>query len=140
MERSGLHDGVALPHDGHGALVEVSKRAGLGSTGRAAVNQPARVPSLLHRHLCDARERLAILIERRRIADYENVRVPGDGEIFADAHSARAVGLDVQPSTRWRWRDSRGPDHGLARDALACHDHSIPVDLIDAVAQPDFHP
>src|SRR5712691_5489421 len=61
------------------------------------------------------------------------------GEVRLDAHSPGTVRLHLQPLARGRGRHARGPDHRLARGALARHGDAVFVDLIHAVSQPDLH-
>src|SRR5436190_7750213 len=58
-----LQNGESLADHGHVPLVKIAERRRRGSAHHARVNQSSRIPSLLHCHLRDAWQRLAILIE-----------------------------------------------------------------------------
>ena len=60
---------------------------------------------------------------------------PGTAEIGSDAYPPGAIRRRVQPFARRRRRDTRGPDHGLARDALAADDDTVIVDPVGALSQ-----
>src|ERR1700732_792668 len=138
LDFAALEHRKALAHHRHAAFVKVAKRAWCWFVGNAVVNYFSRVAPLLHRHLRDARQRFAVLIEGRRVPDHENLGVPWYRQIILYSHSPGAVCLHLQPFTCGRGCHSSSPDHGLARDSLSCHHDAVSVDLIDAVSQPDF--
>ena len=77
----------------------------------------------LHRALGDARRRLALLPRLdRRVADDEDLRVPGQREVRSDQHAPRPVGLGaggLGDGPRERRRGDAGrPQHGPRRDRL----------------------
>jgi hypothetical protein len=74
---------------------------------------------------------MAILIERGRVADRENLRMIRHGKIALNAQAAGTISCSSQPLAHRRRCDARGPNHGLAEDPLAGNDYSIGVDLID---------
>ncbi len=89
----------------------------------------------LERDLGDARQRLAVVFDVRRIADYKHLGVAGTRQVRPDDHPTGAVGLDAQPAARRRSRDTRRPQHGACRDALAGDDDAVGVDLLDGLPQ-----
>src|SRR5262249_25794028 len=113
-----LQYGEAPSHHGHGALVEVAKRSRLFAAGYTAVNKFSRIMSLLHSHLCDAGKGLAVLLKCRGIADHKSFGMSWDSQISLTAYPPGTVRLHVEPLARSRRRDTGGPDHGLARNAL----------------------
>src|SRR5277367_445682 len=98
------------------------------------------MPPLLNRDLRNAGERLTLFLKRGRIANHKDLRMLGHGEVALNVHSSGTVGLDLQPLAGRRRRDTGCPDHGLARDAFAGNHHTISIDLIDTVSEPDLDP
>src|SRR3954447_27014117 len=88
-----LQNCVPLADDGHSAFVEVTKRLGRPLTGKLAPNEFSSIASLLHCNLSDARQRFSVLIERGRVADYENFRIIWNSKIGLDTHATGAIGL-----------------------------------------------
>src|SRR6202167_5040112 len=138
LDFAALQHRKALAHHRHAAFVKVAKRAWCRFAGNAVVNYFSRVAPLLHRHLRDARQRFAVLIEGRRVPNHENLGVPWYRQIILYSHSPGAVCLHSQPLTSGRGSHTGSPDYGLARDSFACHDDALCVYLIDAMSQPDF--
>src|SRR6266481_6929400 len=131
MNLAALHDGKAFANHRHVAFVEIAKWRRSGLSEEAFSNQPSRVTSSLHRDLGHAGQRLAVLLSRCRIANHKNLRMSRHGEIPLHLDASRAIGFHTQPFARRRRSYSGGPDHCLARDPLASHDHTVLVDLID---------
>src|SRR5499425_101755 len=115
---AGLQDRETFADDRHRAFVEIAKRGRCGLAVDAAVNHLARIAALLHRDLSDAGQRPAVLIERGRIPDDEDLRVARHADIRLDANAARAIRRRLQPLAGGRGGHPRGPDHSLAHDAL----------------------
>src|ERR1700720_3801510 len=138
LDFAALQHRKAFAHHRHAAFVKVAKWAWGEFAHDAVVNHFSRVAPLLHRHLRDARQRFAVLIEGCRVPDYENLGVPWYRQIILYSHSPRAVCLHLQPLTCGRGSHSGSPDYGLARDSFAGHDDAVCVNLIDAMSQPDF--
>src|SRR6266576_2996770 len=88
-----LQNCVPLADDGHGAFVEVTKRLGRPLAVKLAPNQFSSIASLLHCNLSDARQWFSVLIERGRIADYENFRMIWNSKIGLNTNAAGAIGL-----------------------------------------------
>src|SRR5947208_1573750 len=88
-----LQNCVPLADDGHGAFVEVTKRLERPLDGKLAPNQFSSIASLLHCKLSDARQRFSVLIERRRIADHENLRMIWNSKIGLNTNAAGSIGL-----------------------------------------------
>src|SRR5260370_42270239 len=93
VDSPALQDGAPLSHYRHVALVEVPERSRGGLSSDTSVNQPPRIAPLLHRHLGDAGQRLAILVERCGITDHEDLPVPGHREVGLDPYTAGAIRL-----------------------------------------------
>src|SRR6266481_8881376 len=91
-----LQNCVPLADDGHGAFVEVTKRLGRPLAGKLAPNQFSSIASLLHCNLSDARQWFSVLIERGRIADYENFRMIWNSKIGLNTNTTGAIGLHPQ--------------------------------------------
>src|SRR6266436_2827853 len=96
-----LKNREALPDHSHATFVEVTKRTQTVLAGNPPANQVANITSLLHRHLSDARQRFAILIERRCIADHEDFGITWNSRLSLDSESPRTVGLGIQPLPGW---------------------------------------
>src|SRR5213075_1240743 len=75
VDPAAVQHGEALADDGHGSFVEVPERLQGGLPRDASANQPRRIAPLLHRNLRDAGERTTVLIERRGVADDEDLRM-----------------------------------------------------------------
>src|SRR5207302_481399 len=88
-----LQNGVAFADHSHVAFVEIAKRLWRLLAGKLAANQFANVASLLHCNLSNSRQRFSVLIERRRIADYENFRMIWNSNIGLDTNATGAIGL-----------------------------------------------
>src|SRR5215467_13044836 len=138
LELPALQYGKTLADDCHGALVEITKRDRLLASGDAAVNEFSRIMPALHGHLRHAGKRFAVLFECRGIANHKDFGMSGYSQIFLNAHSPRAVRLNLEPLTRGRRRDTGGPNDGLACDALTCNHDAICIDLFHTVPEPDF--
>src|SRR5262249_17031564 len=134
-----LQHSETLTDYGHGALVKVAEGGRRGIANYAAVNQLPCVTPSLHRHLRNAWQRFAVLIERGRIADDENLGVSGYGEIFLNAYAPCAIRFDVQPLACWRGGNARGPDNCFAHNPLAGDHNPVRVDVIYAMSKPDFN-
>ena len=94
---AGLQDGETSADDRHRAFVEITKRGRRGFATDTPVNQRARIATLLHRHLGHAGQWSPVLIERRRIADDEDLGMAGHAEIWLDTHAAGAIRRRLQP-------------------------------------------
>src|SRR5438477_9059622 len=134
-----LQNCVTLADDGHGAFVEIAKRLWRFLPEKLAANQFSSVASLLHRNLSNSRQRFSVLIQRRRIADHENLWMIWNSKIGLDTNATGAIGLHPQPFSGGGRRNTGRPDHCLARNSLPCDNDSFAVDLFDGVAQVDFN-
>src|SRR5271169_738007 len=123
-----FHDGEILADDGHVALVEVPKRARRPSTAELSRDQSSDITALLDCDLRYAWQRLAVLHQRRRIADHEYIRSIRNAQERADAGSPRTVGRDAQHLHEGRGRNARGPQDGAARDQLSANSDASSVD------------
>src|ERR1700761_5924157 len=94
--------------------------------------------SLLHRHLRNAGQGFAFLLEGCRITNDEDLRMSRNREVTLNAHATGAIRLDLQPFSCRRRCNARRPDHGLAGDALTGNHHTIFINLVDAVSEADL--
>jgi hypothetical protein len=83
--------------------------------GERATQQLAHVSPLLHRDLRDARERMAVLVETRRVADDKDLGMIRHGKFRLHAHASRTIGFHAQPLSRGRRRHAGRPDDRLRR-------------------------
>src|SRR5438128_2208283 len=97
VQPAALQHGEALANHRHGPFVEVAERRRRRFPGDATVNDGSGVAALLHGHLCDAGQRMTVLIERRRIADDEDLGMSWHAEIWLDAHAAGAIRRRLEP-------------------------------------------
>jgi hypothetical protein len=135
-----FQDSKALPYYSHVSLIEVREGATRWrSAGNSAVNHLGGVASLLHRHLRNAGQRLAIFLERCGIADDKNLWMSGNREVTLNAYSAGAIRFYVQPLACRGGSNTRSPDHGLAYDPLAAYNDTIVVNLLHAMSEPDLN-
>src|SRR5207244_9152383 len=81
----------------------------------------------------------SVLLERRGIADDEDLGMPRDREILLDAYPSGPIRLDGEPLPGGRRGHPGGPDDRLARDALTRHDDAVGVDPIDAPSAPHLN-
>src|ERR1700687_2235643 len=139
MDFAALQHSKAFTHYSHVALVKVVEWTWRGFARHAVVNKLPYIASLLHRHLCHARQWLAVLIERCGGANNKYLGVPGHSQVVLDAHAPGPVCLHLQPLARKRRGHSCGPDHGFARDALIRDHDAVRVDPVGAMSEPDLH-
>src|SRR4029077_3317195 len=81
---AGLQDGESLPDHCHAALVEVAKWTRRRSASETPPDQPSRIAALLDRDLRHARQGSSVLLERRGIADDEDLGMSRDREVLLD--------------------------------------------------------
>src|SRR2546425_3510502 len=136
---AGLQDGEALPDHCHAALVEVAKRTRRRSAPETLADQPSRIAAFLDRDLRHTGQGFSVLLERRGIADDEDLGMPWDREVLLDAYPSGPIRLYAKPLPGGRWSHPGGPDDRLARDALTRHDDAVGVDPIDALSEPHLH-
>src|SRR5262249_31300824 len=122
LDKAGIQNGAAAPDHGHVAFVKIAERWWHGTPGLAMRDHFAHETSLLHGHLRDPGQRLAILIERGRVADDEDLWIARHTAIWLHAYASGPVGRRLQPGARWRRRDASGPDDGAARNAFVPND------------------
>src|SRR5262245_51161985 len=139
MKLACLQDSKTLAHDGHVPLIKVAKRTRRRLAGYTSVNLPACIAPLLHCYLRHTGQRLTVLIERRGVAHDEDLGVSWRREVLSDASPPGAVCLHIQPFARRRRSHTSGPDDGLAQDALARHNHSVLINLVYTLSQPNLH-
>src|SRR3989454_7039892 len=134
-----LQDSEPLPDHRHAALVEVAKRTWRRSASETLPDQPSRIAALLDRDLRHTGQGSSVLLERRGIADDEDLGMPRDREVLLDAYPSGPIRLDGEPLPGRRRGHPGGPDDRLARDALTHHDDAVGVDPIDALSEPHLH-
>ena len=135
-----LQNRKVLADYGHVAFVEVRKRTRRRFTCDAAVKELSRITSLLHGDLCNPGKWLAILFKRGGISNHEDLRVAKHTEISLNAHPAGTIGFHVEPFSCRRGSHTRGPDYGLARDALPRYHNPVSVNSIHAMPEPYLDP
>jgi hypothetical protein len=139
MDLSALQNGEPFPHNRHVALIKVLEWFRRPSAHNAAVNQLAPIPAFLECHLGDSRERFAVLIERRGVANDKDFRVSWHGEVRLHAYSSCSIGSHVEPLTWGRWCDAGRPDDRFADDAFARDDDAIGINEVNAVTQANLN-
>src|SRR5262245_13886831 len=83
-QAAALQHGEALSDHRHGALIEVAEGTEFRFPADASVNQRSRVASLLYGHLGYSGQRMAVLIERCRVTDHEDLLMARHAEILPD--------------------------------------------------------
>src|SRR5262250_3236023 len=136
VDPAAVEHGEALADDGHRSFVEVPKRLRRGLSRDASPNQPGCIAPLLHRDLRDAGEGTTVLIERRGVADDEDLRMTADGQVRLHADAAGVIRCRLEPLARRGGRHARRPDHGLAGDALTGYGRAVGVDMVHALTEP----
>ena len=87
---------------------------------------------LLHRGGGDARDGLAVLLDRLgQVADDEDLGMAGDGQVGLDPDPARAVERDAQRPRQRRGGDARRPEHRPRLDPLGADADPLGVDRRD---------
>src|ERR1700692_3435508 len=97
-----LQHSKTLSNDGHIAFVEIAKWLLTGFAANSTVNEFPCITTLLQCHLRHPSQRLAVLIERGSVPNYENFRMRRHAQIVLNAHSPGVVGLYCQPLARGR--------------------------------------
>ena len=73
--------------------------------------------ALLFRSRRNAGDRLALPgIDRGRVADHENLGMPGHGEVRFDLNAARTVGRNAEPNGGRRGANPRSPKNYFGGD------------------------
>src|SRR5271154_5979778 len=88
-----LQNGKTLADNCHAALVEITKGSRSCRSGDARMNQLARIAPLLNCHLRHTGQLLAVLIERRGIADDENLGMAGHRQVLLYPYPAGMICL-----------------------------------------------
>src|SRR5205823_4868866 len=88
---TGLQDGEPLPDHRHAALVEVAKRTQRRSAPETLSDQPSRIAAFLDRDLRHTGQGSSVLLERRGIADDEDLGMPRDREVLLDAYPSGPI-------------------------------------------------
>src|SRR6202051_1236421 len=133
-----LQHSKTLSNDGHISFVEIAKWLWAGFAGNSTVNEFPCITTLLQCHLRNPSQRLAVLIERGGVPNYENFRMRRHAQIVLNAHPSRVVGLYCQPLACGRGGHTGRPNHGFALDAFASHHDPVGADLIATLPQTDF--
>ncbi len=82
----------------------------------------------MHRHLCDARQRAAILLQRAEVPHHEDLGMAGNGQRRFDENPADAVERGAERSPQRRRGDACGPENGLRGDSLIADLHTLSID------------
>ena len=121
-----------------GSLVLISEGRRRLSPQRAP-HVVRRVAARLHRHRRDARERLAVLLERGEIADDEDFAPARKRELRRHLHAARPVERSAQRFRQGRRGDAGGPEDRARRDPLGSYRDACPSDARHLGTRPDVH-
>src|SRR5258707_7612870 len=98
------------------------------------------VRALLLRRGSDAGHGLAVLgIDGRGVADDENLRMPGGGEIGFHEGAAGIVGRQSRPSGRSRCTNTRSPQYDVRCERLIAVDHALLAAFSYRLPQLDFN-
>src|SRR5216683_1999602 len=139
MDFPGLQNGEPFPHNRHVSLVEILEWFRRGSAHNAFVNQLARVSALLKGNLSDSRQRFAVLIERRRIANDKDLRVSWNAEVGLHAYAPCSIGIYVEPLACGRGCNARGPYNRFAYDTFTREDDAVGINVVNAVTETNFN-
>src|SRR5437870_4060562 len=96
-DNTGIQNGEAAPNHGHVAFVDIAEWWWRGTPGLALGNHVAHEAPLLHGHLRDPGQWCAILLEGRRVADDEDLRIAWHTTIWLHAYASGPVGRRLQP-------------------------------------------
>src|SRR5207237_712571 len=112
----GCHGGPAADcrHDAVVAVAEGLERL----SGDRAEDVLGRARPLLHRHLRDARQRLAVLHERAQVAGDEDIRMLRERERRFGRRAADAIERDAERLRNRRCRHAGAPQYGCRGNAL----------------------
>ena len=110
----GLQNRKPSTHDCHFTSIEISKWGWLGLTCYEPLNGKPCVTPLLHCDLCDARQRVAILLEISRITDDKDFGIAVDSERSVYAHAAGVIRIRAKPRSCRRSSYAGSPDDSLA--------------------------
>ena len=88
----------------------------------------------------DAGDRLPVLLERRQVADHEDVVPARHGQGRLDAHAPGAIERHPEALREGRGRDAGRPQDGAGEDPLVPERDAGGVDAGDARPGPDVHP
>src|ERR1700736_497618 len=109
-------------NDRHVSLIEVMKRSWRFFPLYPRSNCSCDVRAALHRHLGDARERLAIFTRGKRlITDDKNIGVVGNGEVRVHRNATAAIRFSLgalgEFLAKLGGRYPAGPQYGFGREA-----------------------
>jgi hypothetical protein len=134
-----FEDGKVFPDNRQISLVEITEWGRYRFPGYPAPNEIPRVMPLLYSDLGYARQRFTILLQRRSVADDENLGMIQERKIRLDAHAARMTGFCIEPFRRGRGGNPGRPDNRLAGDAFAGNNDPVFVDTVHTLAEPDLY-
>ena len=119
VDAKDVGDGSGATDDGHVAFVEVMEGREIWFAGETGENDFCGVAALLDGGLSDAGEGLALVVEDvGKIADDEDVRKIGNGEIGKDLDFAGAIGFGAsalgEAAREFGGIDAASPENGLS--------------------------
>src|SRR5215469_16958174 len=88
LDDGGIHNGKASSYHRHVAFVEITERWRRRTSSHSIPDHFADIATLLHGHLRNPGQRLAVLIERGGVADDEDLRMAGQAAIPLDPHTS----------------------------------------------------
>src|SRR5262249_31299048 len=120
-------------------FVKITKRLSRGPSLLLILDHLADIMALLHGYLCDARQRLPVLIKRGSIADNEDLWMSWNTAVLRNSDPPGLVGRRVQPFAGRRRGDSGCPDRRAARNGFITDYHVCLVNRLDGLAEPHFY-
>src|SRR5262245_64626473 len=139
LDGAGIQNGEAAPDHCHVAFVEITEWWRRRTASLSIANNLADITALLHGDLRNARQRLAILIKRGRVADDEDLRMARHTTILLDPHASGLVSWRAQPFACGRGRDAGRPNHSAARDAFVADHDACLVNRFDRLPKEQLH-
>ena len=134
-----LAHGLAAADRREAALVPVAERL-RRQAGDGAEDVPRGVAPHLDGRGRDAGDRLPVLLERRQVADHEDVVPARHGQGRLDADAPGAIERHPEALREGRGRDAGRPQDGAGEDPLVSERDAGGVDAGDARPGPDVHP
>src|SRR5262249_29917650 len=139
LDDAGIHNGKAPSYHRHVAFVEITERRRRRTSSHSIADHFTDKATLLHGHLRNPRQRLAVLIERGGVADDEDLGMARHAAIPLDPHTSGPVGRRIQPFARGRRRDPGSPDNAAAWNSLVAYDYRFFVNRLDGLSGTHLH-
>jgi hypothetical protein len=140
LDLPALQQCESFSDDSEASSVEISE-GNRGCTARdSAIDEPRGVSPLLDGDLRHSWQRIAVLIERSRIADHKDLGVARHGKIRLNANPTSAICRNAQPFTSGGGGNPGGPNQGPTRDSLIGDNNSIRINFLNGVPEAYFNP